>query len=112
MSFEVLVSTADLCQSATLFISFSAYLPQWKKLLETRSSKNISLNSWFLWLVSSVLSLFYALVQISVYGTGVVLAVTSIMTTAFLCFTIILVYRFRPETEEVPATLPLAQTSV
>ena len=48
---ESVILAANACQVATTVISFSAYLPQWIKLFKTKSSENIALTSWCLWII-------------------------------------------------------------
>ncbi|MBU2621288.1 MAG: PQ-loop repeat-containing protein, partial [Proteobacteria bacterium] len=49
---DSVIITANACQIATTLISLSAYLPQWIKIIQTRSSVNISIHSWCLWFIS------------------------------------------------------------
>ncbi len=95
MSLEFLVSSADICQSATLLASLAAYIPQWQLLKSSGSSKNISLKSWVLWSLSAGLSWFYAFVQFYAYGTGLALLLTSTLVLALIAYTIHLILKSR-----------------
>ncbi len=93
---DSVITSANLCQIATTFISLSAYVPQWTKLLRTKSSANISLRSWCLWAVSSSFALFYAIVQLLLNGRGWPLIVSTLAAVCFVLSTVFLVIKFRP----------------
>ena len=52
MSTQTLLNIAGILQAAVQVISLLAYLPQWKKLIDTKSSKDLSLRSWSIWIIS------------------------------------------------------------
>ena len=95
---ESVIVAAGACQIATTFISLAAYFPQWLKLFKTRSSANISLRSWCLWIVSTSFALFYAVVQYLANGRGWPLIVSSIASLIFILFTVFLIVKYRPST--------------
>ncbi|MFY8060191.1 MAG: PQ-loop domain-containing transporter [Arenimonas sp.] len=68
---------AGTLQSAVPVISLIAYLPQWKKLIDTKSSRDLSLRSWSIWIVSSSISLFYAVALYRYTGKGLPLVFAS-----------------------------------
>ena len=92
---DYLVDLANVCQTTSTFISFSAYLPQWLKLIRTKSSADISLRSWVLWLVSGSFALFYAIVQFQLNQRGWPLIISSSLSLTFIACTIGLIARFR-----------------
>jgi uncharacterized protein with PQ loop repeat len=93
---ESLIEAADACQFAVPFISLSAYLPQWTRIVRTRSSAAISARSWAAWSFSSAFALFYAVVQLLRNGTGWALVLATSLGLVFVLFTLYLVLRFRP----------------
>jgi uncharacterized protein with PQ loop repeat len=92
---EAVVTAAGMCQIATTFISLSAYVPQWSKLHRTKSSANISVRSWCLWLVSSSFGVFYATVQLLLNRRGWPLVLSTCAGLAFVMVTLLLVLKFR-----------------
>lgn len=92
---EFVVAAANVCQLAVPVISLSAYLPQWIKLVRTRSSRDISLRSWCLWTVSAAFALFYAVVQLLLNGRGWPLVVSTLLGFFFILFTLVLILRYR-----------------
>ena len=88
---ESVVLAANACQVATTIISFSAYLPQWIKLFKTKSSENISLGSWCLWIVSTTFALFYAVVQYLINGRGWPLIISAFFNLCCILFTVFLI---------------------
>lgn len=93
--FDLLVFLADLGQAMVPVLSLAAYLPQWRKLLKTRQSGSVSAVSWGIWSLSSVLAMFYAIVQLHRTGYGVALVFSSVLSLCFVLITFALVYRFR-----------------
>lgn len=94
---ELVVTSANLCQTAVPFIALSAYLPQWIQLIRTRSSRDISLRSWCIWTFSSFFSLFYAIVQLLLNGRGWPLVFSTGVGLASVILTVTLVLRYRPK---------------
>lgn len=92
---ETVVATANICQAAVPLISLLAYLPQWAKLLRTKSSASISTRSWCAWTVSGAFALFYAVTQLLLNGRGWALVLSSSLGLAFVLCTLFLVIRFR-----------------
>lgn len=95
---------AGFLQSAVPVISLIAYLPQWKKLVDTRSSKDISLRSWSIWIVSSSISLFYAIVLFRYTGKGVPLVFASGAGLVFVLVTVYLTARYRASNNDDTAS--------
>ena len=95
MPSEAVVNTANLLQSCIPILSLSAYLPQWRKLIVTESSKDISLRAWLLWSVTGSFSCFYAVVQYQVTGRGIALIFSSTSSLAFILGTVYLIMIFR-----------------
>lgn len=94
---ELVVTSANLCQTAVPFIALSAYLPQWIQLVRTRSSRDISLRSWCIWTLSSLFSLFYAVIQLRLNGRGWPLVFSTGVGLASVILTVTLVLRYRPK---------------
>jgi uncharacterized protein with PQ loop repeat len=92
---DSVIIMANICQIATTFISLSAYLPQWIKLIRTKSSGDISLRSWCLWIIAASFALFYAIVQFLLNGRGWPLIISALASLCCIIFTIFLVARFR-----------------
>jgi uncharacterized protein with PQ loop repeat len=92
---DSVIITANACQVATTFISLSAYLPQWIKLIQTRSSGDISLRSWCIWFFSASFALFYAIVQYLLNDRGWPLIISTIASLCCILFTVSLIVRFR-----------------
>lgn len=92
---ESIIITANACQVATIFISLSAYLPQWIKLIQTKSSADISLKSWCIWIIAAFFTLFYAIVQFLLNGRGWPLIISSTASLFCIIFTIILIVKYR-----------------
>lgn len=95
MPSEAVIATANFLQSCVPFLSISAYLPQWKKLLTTKSSKNISLHAWLIWIVSSSIGVFYAIVQYQLTTKGFALIFATSANLAFVSITACLVIKYR-----------------
>jgi uncharacterized protein with PQ loop repeat len=95
MPSETIIATANICQAAVPLISLLAYVPQWAKLLRTKSSASISTRSWCAWTVSGAFAMFYAVTQLLLNGSGWALVVSSSLGLAFVLCTLFLVIRFR-----------------
>jgi len=93
---DSVIITANMCQIATTIISLSAYLPQWIKLIQTKSSRDISLHSWLLWFFSASCALFYAIVQFLINGRGWPLIISTLFSVGSIVLTISLILKFRP----------------
>ena len=97
---DSVIIMANLCQIATTFISLSAYLPQWIKLIKTKSSAGIALHSWCIWIVAASFTIFYAIVQFLLNGRGWPLIISTIASLCCILFTIFLVVKFRTRKAE------------
>jgi uncharacterized protein with PQ loop repeat len=95
MTPQNLLNIAGFLQTVVPVISLIAYLPQWKKLIDTKSSKDISLRSWSIWVVSSSISVFYALALYQVTHKGIPLIIASIAGLLFVLVTVYLTARYR-----------------
>ena len=102
MPTESVVAAADICQSVVPVISLMAYLPQWRKLVRTKSSAAISLRSWAVWCVSSSFAVFYAVVQLMLNGRGWALVASSSLGFTFVVATLALSVHYRPRPVAVP----------
>ncbi|NLE68102.1 MAG: PQ-loop repeat-containing protein [Lentisphaerae bacterium] len=95
MPSETIIAASNICQAAVPLISLLAYVPQWAKLLRTKSSASISMRSWCAWTVSGSFALFYAVTQLLLNGRGWALVLSSSLGLAFVLCTLFLVVRFR-----------------
>jgi hypothetical protein len=95
MAHQTIVTIANLCQAVVMPICLSAYIPQWITLLRNRSSSDISLKAELLWAGGSLLSVFYALVQVLEFDTGYALLFTSLVNLLCLAATISLICYYR-----------------
>jgi uncharacterized protein with PQ loop repeat len=94
-----LLIIAGTLQSAVPVISLIAYLPQWRKLIDTKSSRDLNLRSWSIWIVSSSISLFYAVALYRYTGKGVPLVFASAAGLLFVLITVYLTARYRSRSE-------------
>jgi uncharacterized protein with PQ loop repeat len=92
---DAVVTSANICQLIVPFISLTAFLPQWIQLYRTKSSEDISLSAWMLWAISSLLALFYAVVQLLLNGRGWPLVISSVFGLAAVLLTVIMIFRYR-----------------
>jgi uncharacterized protein with PQ loop repeat len=90
-----LITLANVMQLSVVGLSLLAYIPQWQKLIKTKSSSDISLSAWLLWTLSSVFAVFYAAVQLFAYDTGWALLVSALISLGFVAFTVVLIVRYR-----------------
>lgn len=95
MPSEFVVNLANVLQASVPFLSLCAYVPQWKQLVDTRSSKDISLIAWSIWIISSSFALFYALVRFQLTGSGASLVFAALMNLLFVMTTVYLILRYR-----------------
>ena len=91
---ESWMKIAGAAQSCVPILSLFAYIPQWQKLLQTRSSGSISLISWAIWFISYSIALFYSLMLLKVTGRGIPLVITTSVGLSCVCLTMWLVWRF------------------
>ncbi|MBA3028288.1 MAG: hypothetical protein FP816_05655 [Desulfobacteraceae bacterium] len=95
MPSDILVTSANICQLIVPLLSLSAFLPQWAQLFRTKSSEDISLSAWILWSVSSLLALFYAVVQLLLNGRGWPLVISSVFGLIAVLLTVIMILQYR-----------------
>jgi uncharacterized protein with PQ loop repeat len=88
MPSETVVTVASVLQSSIPILSLSAYIPQWRKLMRTKSSKDISLRAWLLWSLTSSFATFYAIVQYQVNGRGLPLVFSTAASLVFILATV------------------------
>jgi uncharacterized protein with PQ loop repeat len=92
---EQIVTYANVCQLIVPFIAIASYLPQWIKLYRIKSSTGVSLRSWCLWAVSSIFTLFYAIIQLLLNGRGWSLVISTGITLTAIILTVVLILRYR-----------------
>ena len=92
---DSVVAAASFMQGSIPLLSLSAYLPQWKKIIATKSSKDISLQSWLLWTVSAAIAVFYAVAQYQTTGRGMALLFSTSVNLVFVIVTVYLLIIYR-----------------
>lgn len=95
LSLETWLTIAGAAQSCVPVVSLCAYVPQWRKLIKTRSSGSIALSSWVLWAGSYSIAVVYSSLLLMVTGKGWPLVATTSLGLSFVLFTLLLVWRFR-----------------
>lgn len=95
MTLDDWFNVAGLLQSCVPVLSLTAYVPQWRTLLRSRSSENVSLTAWLMWTLTSAIALFYAAASYAVTGRGLPLVFSTTLLFLFCEFTLFLVYRYR-----------------
>ena len=78
-------------------LSLVAYLPQWRKIIANKSGRDISLTSWLVWMLSSTIAIFYAVIKYQVTGKGTALIYSSIIVLIFVFITICLIALYRKD---------------
>jgi uncharacterized protein with PQ loop repeat len=97
MPAERIVIVANFLQGCSPLLSLFAYLPQWRKIIANKSSKDISLTSWLVWLLSSSIAIFYAIIQYKITGKGTALIFSSVLVLVFVFITICLIALYRKD---------------
>ncbi|QLI81479.1 hypothetical protein HZU75_08035 [Chitinibacter fontanus] len=92
---SLLIHTANIMQMCVPLMSLTGYVPQWRKLIQTRSAVDISLRTWLVWTLSSVFALFYAVIQWEINHQGWPLLISSSATLLCVLTTVALVVRYR-----------------
>ena len=95
MPSETIITLANFLQSAVPLIALAAYVPQWRRIVIRKSSQDVSLAAWLLWVVTASIAVFYAIVQLLVTGQGVALVFSSSLTLLFVATTVVLVFVYR-----------------
>ena len=88
---------SNFLQGCNPLLLLFAYLLQRKKIIANRSSKDISLTSWLVWLLSSAIAIFYAVIQYQVAGKGTALIFSSVLVFVFVFITICLIVFYRTD---------------
>ncbi len=70
MDSYLLLNISEWLQSALIFVVVFANFPQWIKLVKTKSSADFSISTWVLYLVCSLISVFYAIMSQIVHGSS------------------------------------------
>ncbi|WP_373973739.1 PQ-loop domain-containing transporter [Chitinibacter sp. SCUT-21] len=99
---RLIVEGATLLQASVGILSMLAYLPQWKTLYQTKSSRNIALSSWAIWTASSVIASVYALVQVLEHGRGWALVFSATSNLLFVIITLLLIAKYRQPKHATP----------
>jgi uncharacterized protein with PQ loop repeat len=95
MPSEIIVTAASALQSCIPLVTLSAYVPQWRRLVTTKSSNDISISAWLLWSVTGSFSCFYAIVQYLVTGKGLPLVFSTATSLVFILATVYLILSYR-----------------
>ncbi len=94
MSLESMNFIANFLQSCVPVLSLIAYIPQWRKLIRSKSSNDISIHAWIIWCLSGAFALFYAIVQHRMTGPGLALIFSSATTLLFVLITVWMVFKY------------------
>jgi uncharacterized protein with PQ loop repeat len=97
MPAEKIVIAANFLQGCSPLLSLFAYLPQWRKIIANKSSRDIFLTSWMVWLVSSAIAIFYAIIQYKITGKGTALIISSAFMLVFVFITICSIAFYRKD---------------
>lgn len=92
---EFWLKVAGAAQSCVPLFSLCAYIPQWHKLLKTRSSGSISLVSWALWACSYSIAFSYSSLLLATTGRGWPMVSSTFLGLLFVLSTMLLVWKFR-----------------
>lgn len=92
---EAAIAAASFLQGSIPVLSLTAYLPQWRKIMATKSSRDISLQAWLLWSVSASISVFYAVAQYQLTGQGTALVFSTAVNLVFVLITVYLLVIYR-----------------
>ena len=95
MPAEKIVIIANFLQGSIPLLALFAYLPQWKERIANKSSRGMSLTSSPVWLLSSAIAIFYAVIQYKVTGKGTALIFSSALTLVFVFVTVCLIALYR-----------------
>lgn len=94
MDLENLSYIGDLCQIGTVLITMFGYIPQWMKLVKFRNSAAISTQTYILWLVSSLMALNYALIQVMINDSCFTLLFSCLINLVCLLVTLALIKKY------------------
>ena len=95
MQIEYITFMANAMQLSVVVMSFIAYVPQWLKLIRSKSSQDISLSAWLLWALSALFAVFYAVVEMYQYGVGWALIISAVSSLVFIVITVVLIVIYR-----------------
>ena len=87
------VALALVLLSVYTIIEFIGYMPQIIKLLKTKSAKDLSLTSWFLWVIAALCYLTYVLMESP--EAGVIFIAVFNLTFISIVFLLTLFYQKR-----------------
>ena len=100
MDLDVLLTSANVMQSSIIFITLTANIPQWITIHSKKTSENISLSSWVMWLMASFFGFFYAVTNFVAYSNGLALVMTSFVSLVCNAYTIAIIIKYRQRTEQ------------
>lgn len=95
MSQEFLVNVSNYAQMLCGVLALIAFVPQWKTILISKSSSNISLSSWCLWSFCTSITFFYSVVHYRVSGETFALMISTGFNVIFSVITLILIVYYR-----------------
>jgi uncharacterized protein with PQ loop repeat len=99
---RLVLEGATYLQFSVGFLSLLAYVPQWKLMYTSKSSSNVSLGSWAIWSISSLIATFYALVQVLANGRGWALVFSASSNLVFVIITLCLIAKYRAPKTSAP----------
>jgi uncharacterized protein with PQ loop repeat len=92
---DTVVALANVMQVCVPVLSMTGYVPQWVALMKTKSSDEISVQSWVIWVIAMFFALFYAIVQFQINGRGWPLIISSGGSFLFVAITLLMVLYYR-----------------
>jgi len=99
---RLVLEGASYLQFFVGLLSLLAYIPQWKLMYSAKSSRNVSLGSWAIWSISSLIATFYALVQVLANGRGWALVFSASSNLLFVIVTLCLIAKYRTPKSPAP----------
>jgi uncharacterized protein with PQ loop repeat len=97
---EIMLAIAGVLQGSLAVVTIAAVLPQWLKLYRTRTSQDISVLSWLIWTLASLVSLFYATCQVCFLSVGHSLLIATATSVVTNVVTLVIILAFRSSTQE------------
>lgn len=109
MTNEQLAIVANILQLSVIAISLVAFIPQWRRILRTKSSEGISHCTWYLWNVATIFGFIYALINYHITGWGMSLIVATGVNVVFRMITLTLVIIFQVKSRATESEANISQ---
>ena len=101
---------ANIAQLTSMPICLAAYVPQWVTMVRNRSSDDVSLNAYLIWIFSASLGLFYSIVQLAETGSGSALLITTVVNFICLVITAVMIAWYRRDTTHIAVVNELEES--